>query len=213
MLRGSHSSMCLDRFGNFACSVPVSPQPCICARRSNGLLREPLVKVKQPGRRVPTRSFLVTVASASFLPCVTRVWLCLQLSQDPQFLPVGGGERHAALAWTGCRRQHVRSRREHRFNTFFDRETLRACATRLLLPILAVNGHALPLPQAAPLERLLRCEHRVSVRTTHGRSALLAYPHPTGGRPLKRSALVGSGGTSPPISVCPSTLLLPHRLL
>lgn len=176
MLRGSHSSMCLDRFGNFACSVPVSPQPCICARRSNGLLREPLVK-------------------------------------DPQFLPVGGGERHAALAWTGCRRQHVRSRREHRFNTFFDRETLRACATRLLLPILAVNGHALPSPQTAPLERLLRCEHRVSVRTTHGRSALLAYPHPTGGRPLKRSALVGSGGTSPPISVCPSTLLLPHRLL
>ena len=164
----------------------------------------------------PTRpdAFLLDYGSECLLPAMrdSRLVVFATVTGTPDFT---GRWRRAprSMAWAGFRRRHVRARREHRFNTSFDCDIVCAYATCLAVPILAVNGHALPSPQTAPLERLLRCEHRVSMRTTHGRSALLAYSHPTGDGPLKRSALVGSGGTSPPISVCPSTLLLPHRLL
>ena len=138
--------------------------------------------------------------------------MCGICTGPPQFT---GRSRRApsTTVWTGFRRRHVRALREPRFNTFFERETVRACATRVPLPILGVNSHALPSSPTAPLERLLRSERRASVRTTHDHLVLLAFPHPTGDRLHVRSTLVGSGRTPPPLSLRPSALLLPLRRL
>ena len=88
--------MDFDRFGILASTVPVDQQPFIGVRCLSDLLRESLVKVRQPGRRAQTRCSLAIVASPSTLPCVIRVWFVSQLSQDSQSLPLVLASRRTA---------------------------------------------------------------------------------------------------------------------
>ena len=88
-------SVRLHRSGIFASSIPVGLQPFIGARRSNGLLREPHVKVRQPCRRGPKRSLLMNVLNATIPTHAVRVARCAGYAQDPHSLRVVRGARRA----------------------------------------------------------------------------------------------------------------------
>ena len=127
-----HLPVHVQWIGPFAACIPVDLQPVNGARCSDGLQWEPMVKVRQPCRRVQTRCSFVAVPCAPALPCVIRVWFVSQLAQELQSLPVDRGARGGSL-WLRAATRTPRAATEGRLQASLRPPNALAPAPRALI--------------------------------------------------------------------------------